>query len=292
MKKTLLIMAAGMGSRYGGGKQVDGMGPNGEIIMEYSIADAKKHGFERVVFIIAPSMVEFFPRMMEERVSDMELAFAVQDYSSLPDWFHVPEGRTKPYGTVHAVLSAKDILGDGPFVVINADDLYGEQAYADIVAPLEACAGKKDTACMLAYPIGATLSGHGEVTRGICQTKDGKLVSVQEKYSVIRDADGIIRSYAGDEAEVLAEDAPASMNIFGFTPDVMQLFQDEFEAFLRQEHEEPLKAEYVLPTMIDKLICEGKLTMEVIPTNSEWYGVTYREDRQIVADLLKDRPLR
>ena len=176
MKKTLLIMAAGMGSRYGGGKQVDGMGPNGEIIMEYSIADAKKHGFERVVFIIAPSMVEFFPKMMQERVCDMELAFAVQDYSSLPDWFHVPEGRTKPYGTVHAVLCAKDILGDDPFVVINADDLYGEQAYADIVAPLEACAGKKDTACMLAYPIGATLSGHGEVTRGICQTKDGKIV--------------------------------------------------------------------------------------------------------------------
>ena len=292
MKKTLLIMAAGMGSRYGGGKQVDGVGPCGEIIMEYSIADAKKHGFTRVVFIISPAMVDFFPKMMEERIEGMELVFAVQDYSSLPDWFSVPEGRTKPYGTVHAVLSAAEVLGDDPFVVINADDLYGEQAYADIAAPLESCAEKKNTACMLAYPIGATLSGFGEVTRGICQTRDGKLVTVTEKYAVKRDEDGRIRSYAGEETEVLAEDAPASMNIFGFTPDVMKLFRAEFEDFLRLDHADPMKAEYVLPTMLDKLIQSGKLTMEVYLTHSQWYGVTYREDRQIMVDLLKDKPLR
>ena len=145
---------------------------------------------------------------------------------------------------------------------------------------------------MLAYPIGATLSGFGAVTRGICQTQDGKLITVTEKYAVKRDEDGLIRSYAGEETEVLAEDAPASMNIFGFTPDVMKLFREEFEDFLRQEHENPMKAEYVLPTMLDKLIQSGKLTMEVHLTHSQWYGVTYREDRQIMVDLLKDKPLR
>jgi NDP-sugar pyrophosphorylase family protein len=291
MKKTLLIMAAGMASRYGGGKQIDGMGPNGEFLMEYSIHDAKAHGFEKVVFIINAAMEEFFPDMMRQRVPDMELCFAVQDFSSLPDWYEVPEGRTKPYGTVHAVLSAAKYL-DGPFLVINADDLYGEQAYADITGPLGACADKSGQACMLAYPIGSTLSGFGEVTRGICELDGDRLVRVTEKYSIKRCDDGVIRSFSGDETEVLAPDAPASMNIFGFTPQMLPLFAEKFDAFLRQEHENPLKAEYVLPTMLDSLIHEGKLSMQVVVTNSEWFGVTYREDRAIVTEMLKNRPLR
>ena len=289
MKKTLLIMAAGMASRYGGGKQIDGMGPNGEFLMEYSIHDAKKHGFEKVVFIISPAMAEFFPDMMRERVPDMELCFAVQDTSSLPEWFTVPEGRTKPYGTVPAVLCAEKYL-DGPFLVINADDLYGEKAYADITGPLGLCTATE--ACMLAYPIGSTLSGFGEVTRGICQIKDGKLDKVTEKYSIKRCDDGVIRSFTDAGEEVLSPDAPASMNIFGFTPEMLPLFREQFEAFLHQEHENPLKAEYVLPTMLDTLVHSGKLSIRVVVTDSEWFGVTYHEDRAIVTEMLKDRPLR
>ena len=291
MKKTLLIMAAGMASRYGGGKQIDGMGPNGEFLMEYSIHDAKLHGFNKVVFIIAPSMLETFPDEMRKRVPDMELCFAVQDYSSLPDWFTVPEGRTKPYGTVHAVLSAKEYLTE-PFLVINADDLYGEKAYADITDTIDEIGREENRACMLAYPIGSTLSGFGEVTRGICEIVDGNLAKVTEKYSIKRCDDGMIRSFTDNGDEVLPPDAPASMNIFGFTPSVLKRFEEEFENFLHQEHENPLKAEYVLPTMIDTLIHKGEITMKVVMTDSNWFGVTYREDRAIVVDMLKDMPLR
>lgn len=286
MSKTLLIMAAGMASRFGGGKQTAQFGPNGEMLMEYSIADARRAGFDKVAFIIAPSMAETFPELIKSRVNGIELSFAVQSMDTLPGGFTAPEGRTKPYGTVHAVLCAKDII-DGRFAVINADDYYGPRAFEDMSKALDAVDDKN--ACMLAYPIGATISSFGSVTRGICKIDENAcLTAVKETYKVQRCEDGKVRSFAeSEEGEVIEEDAPASMNLFGFTPAIFDLCSRELSIFLNEKHEDEMKAEYPLPIMLDKLIRSGELSIHVTVTDSQWMGVTYQEDREMVENFLK-----
>lgn len=288
MNKTLLIMAAGMGSRFGGGKQTAELGPNGEMLMEYSIYDAMQAGFDKIVFIISPAMAEFFPELIKKRIKCRNVEFAVQSFESLPEWFAVPEGRTKPYGTVHAVLAAKDLI-DSPFAVLNADDFYGRQAFSDISAAIDGIAGQGE-ACMLTYRLASTLSGTGGVTRGICRiAEDGTLAELCETRGIQLDENknAFVMLESG-EKKILDNDLPASMNFFGFMPWMMQAMEQGFEQFLREiTPESAEKAEYPIPVLMDKMITGGQLKMKVVHTNSPWFGVTYREDAPLVLEELK-----
>ena len=287
MKKTLLIMAAGLASRYGGNKQTAGLGPNGEMLMEYSIRDAAENGFDKVVFVIGETMLDSFKCMIDQRVEGIETAFAVQSYSGLPKWFSVPAGRTKPYGTVHAVLSARNYINE-PFAVINADDYYGKKAFADLAAAIDA-SDSKGEGCMLAYPMINTLSGFGAVTRGICRIKDGVLTGIDETYSIKKCEDGTVRSFDKNEkGDQLDPALLVSMNIFGFMPWLFDELQICFESFLKGLNNNELKKEYPLPVFLDKLIGEKKIKINVVPTDANWFGVTYREDKEMVERLLRE----
>ena len=288
MNKTLLIMAAGMGSRFGGGKQTAELGPNGEMLMEYSIHDAMLAGFDKVVFIISPAMAEFFPELIKKKIKCENVEFAVQSFESLPEWFALPEGRTKPYGTVHAVLAAKDVI-DTPFAVLNADDYYGKQAFFDISAAMDSIADQGE-ACMLTYRLASTLSGTGGVTRGICRiADDGTLAELCETKGIQLDENGRACVMSEDgEKKILDNDLPASMNFFGFQPWMMQAMEKGFEDFLREvTPENAEKAEYPIPVLMDKMITGGQLKMKVVQTDSPWFGVTYREDAPMVLEELK-----
>ena len=289
MHTTLLIMAAGLGSRYGGNKQVDRIGPGGEILMEYSIFDAVQAGFDKVVFVIKPEMAETFKAMIGGKIArKVEVAYAFQDYSSLPAGFTVPEGRTKPYGTVHAVLCAKDVI-DEPFAVINADDYYGRDAFTAMAASLHEMQGKSNVASMVAYDLHNTISENGTVTRGVCE-KDaqGNLVKVTETYKIQGAPDGTIRDYETDpEGRVLDPNALVSMNFWGFTPSFFDVAGEKFEAFLKCGGQDPLKCEYVLPTLVDELMHETGLPVKVLNTHAVWFGMTYKEDKAYVAGELK-----
>ena len=289
MSATLLIMAAGLGSRYGGNKQIDRIGPNGEILMEYSIHDALRAGFDRVVFVIKPEMEATFREMVGDKVARRaEVRYAFQDFSSLPEGFEVPAGRTKPYGTVHAVLCARPVI-DGPFAVINADDYYGRDAFDAMAGSLRTMDGMDKSASMVAYDLHNTISENGTVTRGICE-KDagGNLVSVTETYKIKRAPDGTIRDYAaGEEGTVLDPDALVSMNFWGFTPWFFEAAGKRFASFLERTDTDPMKCEYVLPTLVDDLMRGEGLPVRVLNTHAVWFGMTYREDREYVAGELK-----
>lgn len=285
MNKTLLILAAGLGSRYGGGKQTDSFGPNNETLMEYAIRDAVKFGFDKVVIIISDSMRDWFPAEISKRVGGVELRFVVQNYSSLPAGFTVPEGRTKPYGTTHAMLCAREHL-DTPFAVINADDYYGAKAFEDMSAELDCVEG--GNVCMVAYPIGRTMSAFGEVTRGICSLdSQGYLLTVAETYKVRLCEDGIIRSFASDESGAqISADAIASMNLFGFSPRFVEMCSHTFEDFLTSLAQDDMRSELPLSIVVDRLVKSGDIRMKVCVTSSEWLGVTYKEDKENVKKRL------
>ena len=282
MKTTLLIMAAGLGSRYGGDKQVDGIGPSGEILMQYSIYDAIEAGFDKLVFVIKPqhrALIESFCTGLEEK--GVEVGFVYQDFSSLPSFYKVPEERTKPFGTVHAVLCAGDVIKE-PFAVLNADDYYGKDAFRimhDCLISLKA-----GEAVMVAYKLKNTVSLNGGVTRGICQVDSGRLTGVTETYSITVDEDGVIKDA---DAGILNGDALVSMNMWGFGSDVFALLEKEFGAFLSSLSAEEIKKEYALPTFVDKMIKAEKLSVSVLSTDAVWFGVTYREDREYVARELE-----
>ncbi len=280
MKTTLVIMAAGLGSRYGGNKQVDGIGPNGEILMQYSIYDAIRAGFDKVVFIIKPEhrpVIENFCK----NIKGAEIAFAYQDYSSVPAFYKIPAERTKPFGTTHAVLCAKDVV-DGPFAVINADDYYGSEAFDELYHKLNAL--KSGEATMVAYKLKNTVSRNGSVSRGVCKVSDGKLSTVKEHYDITIDENDVI----SDKVEgVLASDSLVSMNLWGFLPEFFDFAKDYFESFLKELPDGELKKECALPTMVDTLIQAGKLEVSVLSTDSVWFGVTYKEDKALVAGELK-----
>ncbi len=287
MTATLLIMAAGLGSRYGGDKQIDGLGPHGEILMEYTIHDALEAGFDRVVFVIKRAMADRFRETVGSRVGrKCEVRYAFQEFDSLPGGFVPPPGRVKPYGTVHAVLSARDCI-DGPFAVVNADDYYGRDAFTAIRAEMSRMSGRQ--ACMVAYDLGNTLSENGTVTRGVCDVSgEGFLRRVTETYKLGRAADGGILDFtAGENSPVIPDDTPVSMNFWGLTPWFFGEAEKRLTNFLRDPAVDPLKGEFVLPTLIDTLMREDALPVRVLRTRAKWFGVTYREDRPRVQEALR-----
>ncbi len=290
MKTTLLIMAAGLGSRFGGDKQIAKIGPNGEILLEYSIHDAVAAGFDKVVFVIKRDMEAKFRELIGDKISQkVEVHYAFQEYNSLPAGFTPPEGRTKPYGTVHAVLAAKDVINE-PFAVINADDYYGKDAFFTMAESLHGMAGKANVASMVAYRLKNTVSDNGHVTRGVCQKDEsGHLVKVQETYKILPFPDGTIRDVNfREEGDILDPDSLVSMNFWGLTPWFFEAAQRDFVTFLGKDAGDPMKKEFVLPTEIDSLMHTDGLTVDVLSTNAVWFGVTYAADKDYVAgELLK-----
>lgn len=288
MHTTLLIMAAGLGSRYGGNKQIDRIGPSGEILLEYSIHDALAAGFDKVVFVIKRTMDETFREMIGDKIAaKCEVHYAYQEYDSLPGGFVVPEGRSKPYGTVHAVLAAREIISE-PFAVINADDYYGKDAFAAMADSLRRMQGQTNRASMVAYYLRNTVSENGHVTRGVCETDAaGHLMKVTETYKILPFPDGTIRDLASDpDGRILDPDALVSMNFWGLTPWYFEAAEKALAAFLNGPGD-PLTKEYALPTLIDQLMHADGLQVEVLSTKAVWFGVTYREDKDYVAGELK-----
>ena len=289
MNTTLLIMAAGLGSRYGGNKQIDRIGPNGEILMEYSIHDAVEAGFDKVVFVIRKSMDELFRSMIGDKIAKkVKVEYAYQEYDSLPDGFVPPADRTKPYGTVHAVACAKDVIHE-PFAVINADDYYGRDAFKAMADALHRLQTEENKAYMVAYYLKNTVSKNGHVTRGICEVNDaGNLVKVTETYSILPFPDGTIRDiHDNPDGIILDPDALVSMNLWGFSPAFFTGGQKYLADFLKDESGDPLKKECLLPALVDTLMHTQGLQVEVLSTDAVWFGVTYKEDKDYVAAELQ-----
>ena len=289
MNTTLLIMAAGLGSRYGGNKQIDRIGPNGEILMEYSIHDAVEAGFDKVVFVIRKSMDEQFRSMIGDKIAKkVHVEYAYQEYDSLPDGFIPPADRTKPYGTVHAVMCAKDVIHE-PFAVINADDYYGRDAFKAMADALHRLQHEVNKAYMVAYYLRNTVSKHGHVTRGVCTTDEtGHLVKVTETFSILPFPDGTIRDiHDNPDGIILNPDALVSMNMWGFGPSFFDAGIQYLSDFLKDNSGDPLKKECLLPSLVDTLMHEKGLKVEVLSTDAVWFGVTYKEDKEYVAAELQ-----
>lgn len=287
MKPTLFVLAAGMGSRYGGLKQLDGLGPNGETIMDYSIFDAIRGGFGKVVFVIRKDFEQDFRNKILSKYENhipVELVFQALD--SLPSGFACPADRVKPWGTNHAVLMGKDVIQE-PFAVINADDFYGRDSFAVLGKALAEMNGKVNDYCMVGYRVGNTLSESGSVARGVCETNaEGYLTTVVERTAIER-IDGKV-SFTDENAQLvtIADNTPVSMNMRGFTPDYFKYSEDYFAEFLK-ENMGNLKSEYFIPLMVNKLINDGTARVKVLDTTSKWFGVTYAEDRQGVVDKIQ-----
>lgn len=288
MKPTLFVLAAGMGSRYGGLKQLDGLGPNGETIMDYSIFDAIRGGFGKIVFVIRKDFEkDFREKILSKYENHIPVELVFQSVDKLPAGFTCPEGRVKPWGTNHAVLMGKEVINE-PFAVINADDFYGRDSFAVLGRWLsELPEGAKDRYCMVGFRVGNTLSESGTVARGICSTNDeGCLTTVVERTEIMR-VDGKV-CYKDEQGVWVAVDdnTPVSMNMWGFTPDYFKYSEDYFIDFLKNNLDN-LKAEYFIPLMVNKLINEGTATVKVLDTTSKWFGVTYAADRQGVVDKIQ-----
>lgn len=280
-KPTLLVLAAGMGSRYGGLKQIDPVGPNGEIILDYSLFDARLAGFERVVFVIKPEIEEAFEQAVGRRAArDMEVAYAMQTVDALPEGFALPEGRVKPWGTGHAVLCARRAL-PGPFAVINADDYYGRSCFAQLYDFLFAAEGGAEPLpmCMVGYRLEKTLTENGSVSRGVCDISGGFLHTVTEHTAIARTPDGRIEAQEGGRSVTLPPDTVVSMNAWGIPAGAFDALEQGFAAFLRDGEGDALKREYYLPGFVDRMVREGRASVRVLPSPDQWHGVTYREDR-------------
>ena len=287
MDKTLVIMAAGMGSRYGGDKQIDGMGPNNEVLMLYTIYDAINAGFTKVVFIIKHSFEERFRKLVGDAVKDkIKVEYAFQELSDLPEGT-VPAERTKPLGTVHALLSAKAVVRE-PFAVLNADDYYGVPAFKTMADHLDTLHPEQH-GCMVGYYLKNTVSENGHVTRGICSVnEDGRLDSVTETYKIQPFPDGTIRDTEKDPSGIILDpECLVSMNFWGFTPWLFEKGQERFEKFLNSLSPTELKAEYVLPVLVDQLMHEDGLQVDMLSTDATWFGVTYQQDKPYVQAELK-----
>ncbi|MDD2647963.1 MAG: sugar phosphate nucleotidyltransferase [Eubacteriales bacterium] len=288
--KTLLIMAAGLGSRFGGDKQIASLGPDGEILMDYSIHDAVAAGFNKVVFVIKPDMKEKFHEVIGDRISKkVKVDYAFQSFDNLPGGFMAQEGRVKPYGTVHAVLSAKDVVKE-PFAVINADDFYGADAFRTIAAKLDAMRdNEKMQACMVAYYLKNTVSENGAVTRGVCSVnKDGKLEKVTETYKIVTFPDGTIRDIEkNSDGDMLDLHDLVSMNFWGFLPSVFAAFEEYMIEFMKALKPEEIKKECLLPSFVDEMMHKGKMDVTVLSSADSWIGVTYPDDKFIVMNALK-----
>ena len=290
MKTALVIMAAGIGSRFGGGiKQLAPVGMNGEIIMDYSIHDAIEAGFDKIVFIIRRDIEEAFREAIGSRIEKIceklgvEIAYAYQEREALPEGVSCPKDRTKPWGTGRAVLACRKVLHE-PFAVINADDYYGKEAFVKVHDFLTQYSAEKPNAyCMAGFILKNTLSENGAVTRGICETNEnGYLTAVHETSGIVKTAEGAAVEADGVLASIDA-DSCVSMNMWGLTPEFMELLQTGFEEFFKKHSEaELLKAEYLLPGCIDELIQKGQVSVRVLESHDKWFGVTYKEDKEFV----------
>ena len=290
---VLVVLAAGMGSRYGGLKQIDPVGSHGEAILDYSIYDACEAGFKTVVIIIKEAIRADFMETVGKRLKDapVEIRYAYQELSMLPEGYSVPEGRAKPWGTSHAVLCAKDAIDGAPFAVINADDYYGKSAFKVIYDTLvKAADGEKYDYCMVGYELSKTVTDHGTVARGVCQT-DGNhhLTGIVERTKIAKYPGGI--HYSEDDGATwtdLSPDTIVSMNMWGFTPSFLAETEAQFAAFLDKALvENPLKGEYFLPLVIENLLKSGKATVKVLTSADKWYGVTYAADKPMVVAALR-----
>ena len=291
-KPVLVIMAAGMGSRYGGLKQMDPVDENGHIIMDFSIYDAISAGFEKVVFIIKKENEALFKECVGDRVAKkMQVEYVFQDLHNLPEGYIVPEGREKPWGTGHAVLSCLSAV-DGPFAVINADDYYGREAFQIIYDFLTTHQDdEKYQYTMVGYYLKNTLTENGHVARGVCiADEEGKLTGITERTRIEKHADG--PAYTEDDGETwtkLPEDTIVSMNMWGFTSGILQELNNRFARFLEENlRKNPLKCEYFLPFVVDELLKENKAEVTVLKSPDRWYGVTYKEDKPVVVEAIKN----
>ena len=286
MGVTLLVLAAGMGSRYGGLKQLDQLGPHGETMMDYSVFDAIRAGFDRAVFVIRRDFEqEFRERVGKRYAGHIKVEYAFQDRNDLPGSFKCPEGREKPWGTGHAVYAARELL-DQPFVALNADDFYGSDSFVKAADFLTSPpASELIRGCICAYTLRNTLSEHGSVSRGICTEKDGLLTKVVENPTIRREGTRIVSELDGREYE-LSGDEPTSMNYWGFMPEFVGELETLFTEFLEKRGGE-LKSEFYLPFAVDSLIHAGKARIDMRRSEASWFGITYREDRDGVCAELK-----
>ena len=279
---TLVVLAGGLGSRFGGNKQISCVGPSDECLMEYSVYDAVQAGFDRVVFVLKSDMVDIVREKVGNRLEKLaRVDYAVQDFSSIPDFYQIPAERSKPFGTVHALLCAKEYL-DAPFATINADDYYGKDAYRILKAMLDELSSG-DQAVMVPYVLGNTMSENGGVTRGVCAITDGVLQSVNETKNIHFDDAHAIASDSG----ALSAELPVSMNIWGFHPDGIGMIEAYFEDFLKNMDAEDIKGECLLPVMINDFLRDGKITVRAKASKDCWFGLTYREDVAVTQNELK-----
>ena len=294
-KPVLVVMAAGMGSRYGGLKQIDPVGSQGEAILDFSLFDAYKAGFETAVIIIKEAIREDFMAVVGQRLKKcpMEIRYAYQELDHLPEGYSVPEGRTKPWGTCHAVLCAREAIDGAPFAVINADDYYGQDAYKVMYDALcKAADGEKYDFCMVGYLLGNTVTENGHVARGVCQvSKEGYLTEIVERTRIEKYEGGIHFTEDGGETWTeLAPDTIVSMNLWGFTPSFLDELDERLVQFMDTlVVQNPLKAEFYLPFAVESLILNGKATVKVLQSSDKWYGVTYAADKPVVVAALKEK---
>jgi dTDP-glucose pyrophosphorylase len=287
-------MAAGMGSRYGGLKQIDPVGSHGEAILDYSLYDAREAGFETAVIIIKEAIREDFMATVGKRLEKcpMEIRYAYQELDKLPEGYTVPEGRAKPWGTSHAVLCAAEAVDGAPFAVINADDFYGKSAYRVMYQALSnAQDAEKYDYCMVGYRLDKTVSDNGSVARGVCSVNaEGFLDSVVERTNIVKYEGGIHFTEDGENWVELPEDTIVSMNMWGFTPSFLAEIENGFAAFLDNAMKtNPLKGEYFLPLVVQNLLTAGKATVKVLTSPDKWYGVTYAADKPVVVAALKEK---
>lgn len=287
-KPKLVVMAAGLGSRYGGLKQMEPVTVAGEIILDFSVYDAMKAGFKEVIFIIKPEMEDIFKeRVLSSMSKYIKTSYVFQEITQLPERYVVPEGRVKPWGTCHAVMACMDKL-DGPFAVINADDYYGRDAFEKVYNFLLNNDSPK-TCCMAGYYVENTLSEQGTVTRGVCETdSEYNLTGIRETREIGWNNGDITYPDTAGNTKTIRPGTVVSMNFWGFTPEIIQEISDGFPAFLdRAIKENPLKEEYLLPSEVGNMLKKDKITVKVLEATDKWYGVTYKEDREIVAEAFK-----
>ena len=291
-KAALVVMAAGIGSRFGGGiKQLAPVGPNGELIMDFSVYDALEAGFDKVVFVIRRDLEKDFREVIGDRIGkQVEVDYAYQELDDIPEKYRDKfPGRTKPWGTGQAILCCKDLV-DSPFLVINADDYYGKDAFREAYAYLTSMENTdKIQICMVGFILKNTLSDNGGVTRGVCSVSaDGMLTGITETHNIEKDGDGAVIRREDGTVIRLDADSTVSMNMWGLTPDFFNILEKGFDAFLSGVESTDLKAEYLLPTIIGELLEKGELNVKVLKSHDQWFGVTYKEDREAVMNAVKN----
>ena len=288
MSLTLLVLAAGMGSRYGGLKQIDPVGPGGETLLDYSVYDAVRAGFDRVVFIVRGDMEQDFRAAVGRRIARrVAVEYCRQELEMVPGWFSIPPERRKPWGTGHAVLAARDVIG-GNFAAVNADDFYGAGSYRKLAGHLQQAAdGRRGDYGMVGFRLRETLSDHGTVARGVCRSRQGLLEQVVELTRIARSGDGAVHTDPQGRAQALSGDALVSMNMWGFTPGIFDHLERAFARFLRERGGEE-GAEFMIPTLINDLVAADQAKVRVLRSSDSWFGVTYREDRGRVTSQIRD----